>query len=69
MRNSFADTKVSEERGGGGAPGTAAEVPLWPVEGPMVEQAVSLQPMGPTVEQISTLQPMVELPVEQVDVA
>ena len=27
----------------------AAEVPLWPVERPLVEQAVPLQPMAPMV--------------------
>ncbi|GAB0186006.1 mitochondrial enolase superfamily member 1 [Grus japonensis] len=31
-RNNSADTKVSEEGGGGGAPGTRAEIPLQPVE-------------------------------------
>lgn len=55
MRNSPADTKVSEG-GGGGAPGAGAEVPLQPVERPMVEQPVPIQPTGPTADQISTLQ-------------
>jgi len=44
-RNSSADTKVSEEGGAGGAPGTGEEVPLQPMEKTMVRQAVPLQPM------------------------
>ena len=44
MRNS-ADTKVSDEGGAGGAPGTGAEIPLQPVAKTMVKQAVPLQPM------------------------
>jgi len=41
--NNSADTKVSEEAGGGGAPGTRAEIPLQPVMKTMVRQAVHLQ--------------------------
>ena len=44
-RNNPADTKVSEEGGGGGAPGARAEIPLQPVVKTMVRQAVPLQPM------------------------
>ena len=44
-RNNSADTKVSEEGGGGGAPGAGAEIPLQPVGKTMVRQAVPLQPM------------------------
>ncbi|KAK4831753.1 hypothetical protein QYF61_018951 [Mycteria americana] len=44
-RNSSADTKVSEEGGGGGAPGAGAEIPLQPMVKTMVRQAVHLQPM------------------------
>ena len=44
-RNNSEDTKVSEEGGGGGAPGTGAEIPLQPVVKTMVRQAVPLQPM------------------------
>ena len=44
-RNNSADTKVSEEGGGGGAPGTGAEIPLQPAVKTMVRQAVPLQPM------------------------
>jgi len=40
-----ADVKVSEGGGGGGAPGTGAEIPLQFVEKIMVRQAVLLQPM------------------------
>jgi len=45
-RNNSADTKVSEEGGGGGAPDDRAEsLPLQPVMKTMVRQAVHLQPM------------------------
>ncbi|GAB0206480.1 hypothetical protein GRJ2_003113600 [Grus japonensis] len=44
-KNNSADTKVSEEGGGGGVPGTGAEIPLQPVVKTMVRQAVPLQPM------------------------
>ncbi|KAK4818202.1 hypothetical protein QYF61_008586 [Mycteria americana] len=44
-RNNSADTKVSEEGGGGGAPGTGAEIPLQPVEKTMVKQVAPLQSM------------------------
>ena len=44
-RTSPADPQVSEERGGGDAPGTGAEIPLQPVVmKTMVRQAVPLQP-------------------------
>ncbi|GAB0180767.1 E3 ubiquitin-protein ligase MARCHF3 [Grus japonensis] len=42
-RNNSADTKVSEEGGAGGAPGTGAEIPLQPLEKTMARQAVPLQ--------------------------
>ena len=42
-RNNPEDTKVSEERGGGDAPGTRAEIPLQPVVKTTVRQAVPLQ--------------------------
>ncbi|NXL08435.1 RETR1 regulator, partial [Mesembrinibis cayennensis] len=44
-RNNPADTKVSEEGGGGGAPGARAEISLQPMVKTMVRQAVPLQPM------------------------
>ncbi|CAM9274818.1 unnamed protein product [Bubo scandiacus] len=50
-RNNSADTKVSEEGGGGGAPGTRAEIPLQPVVKTTVRQAVPLHPWRLTVEQ------------------
>ncbi|TRZ23228.1 hypothetical protein HGM15179_003929 [Zosterops borbonicus] len=43
-KNSSADTKVSGEGGGGGAPGARAEVPLQPLVQTRVRQ-LSLQPM------------------------
>ncbi|GAB0178039.1 nucleoside diphosphate kinase 6 [Grus japonensis] len=44
-KNNSADTKVSAEGGGGGAPGAGAEIPLQPLEKTMVRQAVPLKPM------------------------
>jgi len=43
-RNKSADTKISEG-GGGGPPGTRAEILLQPVVKTMVKHVVSLQPM------------------------
>ncbi|KAJ7420073.1 protein pxr1-like [Willisornis vidua] len=46
VSNSPADTKVSAEGGGGGAPDAGAEIPLQPmVMHTMVRQAVPLHPM------------------------
>ena len=42
-RNNPADTKVSEEGGGGDAPGAGVEIPLQPVVKTLVRQAVTLQ--------------------------
>ncbi|KAM9590862.1 uncharacterized protein ACIBXB_005912 [Morphnus guianensis] len=44
-RNNPADAKVSEEGGGGDAPGARAEIPLHPMVKTMVRQAVPLQLM------------------------
>ncbi|KAK4810783.1 hypothetical protein QYF61_008755 [Mycteria americana] len=44
-RNNSADIKVSEEGGGGGAPGARPEIALQPVVKTMVRQVVPLQPM------------------------
>ena len=44
-RNKSADTKVSAEGGGGGGPGTRAEITTQPVEKTTVRQAVPLQPV------------------------
>ena len=38
VRNSPADTKVTEEGGGGGAPGAGADITLQPLEETMVER-------------------------------
>lgn len=45
------DTKVSEEGGRGGTQGIGAEVPLQPVEGPMVKQASPCSPMEDHIEE------------------
>ncbi|PKU47715.1 hypothetical protein llap_1995 [Limosa lapponica baueri] len=44
-QNNSADTKVSEEGGGGGALGTRVEIPLQPTETTTVRQVLPLQPM------------------------
>ena len=66
-RNNSADTKVSEEGGGGGAPGATAEIPLQPVVKSMVRQAVPLQPMEVHGGADIHLQPMEDPTLEQVD--
>ena len=43
-RKSAADTKVSEEGEGGGAPGPRAEIPLQSMEKNMVMHVIPLQP-------------------------
>jgi len=43
-RNNSADTKVTEEGGGGGAPYAGADIPLQHMEKTMVWQAIPLQP-------------------------
>ena len=67
-RNNSADTKVSEEGGGGGAPGTRAEIPLQPLVKTMVRQAVSLQPMEVHGGADIHLQPVEDPTLQQVDV-
>ena len=66
-RNSSADTKVSEEGGGGGAPGAGAEIPLQPIVKTMVRQAVPLQPMEVHGGADIHLQPVEDPTPEQVD--
>ncbi|KAK4828110.1 hypothetical protein QYF61_023472 [Mycteria americana] len=66
-RNNSADTKVSEEGGGGGAPGTGAEIPLQPVVKTMVRQAVPLQPTEVHGGADIYLQPVEDPMLEQVD--
>ena len=65
-RNNSADTKASEE-GGGGAPGTGAEIPLQPMVKTMVRQAVPLQPMEVHGGADIHLQPVEDPTPEQVD--
>jgi len=65
-RNNSAVTKVSEG-GGGGAPGTTAEIPLQSVMKTMVRQAVSLQPVEEHGEEDIPLQPMEDPTLVQVD--
>ncbi|PKU47448.1 protein pxr1-like [Limosa lapponica baueri] len=55
-RNNSADTNVSEEGGGEGAPDAGAEIPLQP----LVSQAVPLQPMEGNGGADSHLQPLEE---------
>ncbi|GAB0209312.1 AN1-type zinc finger protein 5-like [Grus japonensis] len=64
---SNSDTKVSEEGGGEGNPGTRAEIPLQSVEKTMVRQAVPLQPMEVNGGADIHLQPMEDPIPEQVD--
>ncbi|GAB0180577.1 AN1-type zinc finger protein 5-like [Grus japonensis] len=67
-RNSSADTQVSADGGGGGAPGAEAEIPLQPVEKTMARQAVPLQPMDIDGGADIHLQPLEDPTLEQVDV-
>ncbi|GAB0183221.1 hypothetical protein GRJ2_000787400 [Grus japonensis] len=67
-RNNSADTKVSEEGGGQGGPGTRAEIPLQePIERTLVRQAVPLQPMEVHGGADIHLQPMEDPTLEQVE--
>ncbi|GAB0194704.1 acid sphingomyelinase-like phosphodiesterase 3b [Grus japonensis] len=66
-RNNSAGTKGSEGRGGGGAPGTGAEIPLQPMEKTMVRQAAPLQPLEDDSEADIHLQPTENPMPEQVD--
>ena len=67
-RNNSADTEVGEEGGGGGAPGTRAEIPLQPMVKPTVKQAVPLQAMEVNGGADIHLQPVEDPTWEQVDV-
>ncbi|TRZ07264.1 hypothetical protein HGM15179_019843 [Zosterops borbonicus] len=58
--NNYADTKISEEGGRGGAPGTRAKIPLQPVVKTMVKQTVPLYPMEIHEDAKIHLQPMEE---------
>ena len=66
-RNNSADTEVGEEGGGGGAPGTRAEIPLQPMVKTMVRQAVPLQPVEVHGGVDIPLQPTEDPTPEQVD--
>ncbi|GAB0187542.1 epimerase family protein SDR39U1 [Grus japonensis] len=66
-RNNSADTKVSAEGGGGGAPGTRTKIPLQPMEKTMVRQAVPLQPMEVDGGADIHLQPVEDLTLQQAD--
>jgi len=66
-RNSPADTKVSEEGGGEGAPGAGEEIPLQPVEKTMVKQVVPLQPMEDHSAAGIHVQPVEYSTLEQLD--
>ena len=61
-------TKVSEEGGRGGAPGTRAEIPLQPMEKTLVRQAVPQQSMKVHSEADIHLQTMADPMLEQADV-
>jgi len=65
-RNNSADTKV-REGGGGGAPGTSAEIPLQLVVKTMVRQAVPMQPIEVNSGSDINLQPVEDLTPKQVD--
>ena len=66
-RNSSADTKVSGEGGGGGAPDAGAEIPLQPMVKTMVRQAVPRQPMEVHGGADLHLQPVEDPTPEQAD--
>jgi len=66
--NNSADTKVSEEGGGGDAPGAGTVIALQPVMKTMVRQAVPLQPMEVHRGANVHLQHMEDPVPEQVDV-
>ncbi|PKU35454.1 dtw domain-containing protein 2 [Limosa lapponica baueri] len=66
-RSNSADIEVSEEGGGGGAPGTRAEIPLQPVATTMVWQVVPLKPIVVNGGADIHLQPVEDPTLEQVD--
>ena len=65
-RNNPAVPKVSEEGGGGDAPGTRAEIPRQPMGKTVVRQAVPLQPREVHSGADIHLQPMEDPTPEQV---
>ncbi|GAB0207488.1 hypothetical protein GRJ2_003214500 [Grus japonensis] len=66
-RNNYADTKVSEEGEGGGAPGAGEKIPLQPVVKSAVMQVVPLQPMEVHGGADIHLQPVKDPTLEQMD--
>jgi len=66
-RTNSTDTKVSEEGGERGAPGTGAEVLLQSMENTMVRQVVPPQPMEVQAGADLHLQPREDPTPEQVD--
>ncbi|OPJ73482.1 hypothetical protein AV530_005823 [Patagioenas fasciata monilis] len=66
-RDNFADTKVSEEGGAGGAPGTGVGIPLQTMVQTMVRQVVPLKPMEVHSRVDTYLYPMKDPTLEQVD--
>jgi len=67
MWNGNCSRKSRHQGGGGGAPGTGAEIPLQPMEKTMVRQVVPLQPMEAHGGADTHLQPMEDHTPEQVD--
>ncbi|GAB0182848.1 AN1-type zinc finger protein 5-like [Grus japonensis] len=66
-RNNSADTKVSDEGGGGGAPGTRAEIPLQTMVKTIVKQDVSLSSTEVHGGADIHLRPVEDPMLEQVD--
>lgn len=62
LRETTLQTRSVRKEGRSCSGGGEAAAPLQPMERPLVEPAVPLQPVGPTAE-ISTLQPMEEPPL------
>ncbi|KAK4810722.1 hypothetical protein QYF61_007696 [Mycteria americana] len=67
LKGGVLDTKVTEEGGEEGAPGTGAEIPLQPVVKTMVRQTIPLQPMEVNGGAYIHLQPVEDPTTKQVD--
>ena len=68
MRETTLQTSRSVKKGGGGAPGARADIPLQPMVKTMVRQAVPLQPREVHGGADIHLQPGEDPMLEQVDV-
>jgi len=68
VKISSMNTKMRDERRGGGAPGARAEIHPQLVEMTVMEQVVPLQPMEDHAKQISTPQFMEDPILEQVNI-